>query len=652
MSRPLRVLIVEDSPDDTDLLIRELQRGGFEPSFERVEDRPGMVRALESGSWDLVISDYRLPGFSGIGALDLVREKALDIPFIIVSGVIGEETAVQAMKAGAHDYLMKGNLSRLAPAIERELREAQNRREQRRAQEEREVTIQLLRMINTARDTRELTQSVTEFLKTCFHCQTVVIRPHNGMDDGNRRDGEGREAAAKIPLRCGNDTVGFLELGDRQKERFTAPTIAVLERLADSLAIGLAHRMGADELRRTNRALRTISDCNQTVVRVTQEQRLLDEICRIITETGGYPLAWVGLAENDEAKTVRPAARAGEAQGYMETLRVSWANNERGQGPTGTAIRTGQITICRDIPNDPRFAPWRPGVTRYGLKSSIALPLLAGPEGGVLGSLNIYSDREDAFDATEVALLSELAGDLAFGMSTIRLREERRKGEERLGEYQEQLRALASELSLAEDRERRRIASELHDQIGQALVFAKMKLKGLPELVGMKQFNDTIEEICGMVDQTIQSTRTLTFDLSSPLLEERGFEAALAEWLEEQVEHAHGIKCRFETDGQRKLLADDVRLVLFKAARELLINVVKHAKARKVRVESRRDGDRIYVTVEDNGMGFDPPVPGGKLRGFGLFSIRERLRPLGGEMHVDSEPGRGTQVTLTAPLRK
>ena len=134
MSNPLRVLIVEDSQDDTWLIVRNLQRAGFRPDFERVETMAAMREALETQSWDLIISDYSMPQFAGPAALALYRQKGLDIPFISVSGVIGEETAVEMMKAGAHDYVMKGNLARLAPAVRRELQAAHERRARKEAE--------------------------------------------------------------------------------------------------------------------------------------------------------------------------------------------------------------------------------------------------------------------------------------------------------------------------------------------------------------------------------------------------------------------------------------------------------------------------------------------------------------------------------------
>jgi len=140
MERPLRVLIIEDSEEDTQLLLRELGRGGYEVEFERVETAEAMQPALAQKTWDLILSDYTMPKFNALKALEVLEASHLDLPFIIISGTIGEETAVAALKAGANDFLVKGKFARLGPAIERELREAESRRERRHAEEARRAS--------------------------------------------------------------------------------------------------------------------------------------------------------------------------------------------------------------------------------------------------------------------------------------------------------------------------------------------------------------------------------------------------------------------------------------------------------------------------------------------------------------------------------
>ncbi|MBZ5668906.1 MAG: GAF domain-containing protein [Acidobacteriia bacterium] len=182
-----------------------------------------------------------------------------------------------------------------------------------------------------------------------------------------------------------------------------------------------------EEIRRLNRALRTISECDQAIVRVQEEPELVKTVCRILVEEGGYCLAWVGYAEQDEAKTVRPVGRAGFQQGYLETVNITWADAERGRGPTGTAIRTGQPCIQRHTSEDPDFAPWRNEALQRGYASSIALPLVR--DGKPFGALTVCAREVDAFDKEELRLLSDLADDLAFGSETIRARVERKRAE-------------------------------------------------------------------------------------------------------------------------------------------------------------------------------------------------------------------------------
>ena len=153
MNKQVRVLIIEDSRFDARVLIGELERGGYKPDYELVDTPEGMRTALTAKSWDIVISDYVMPDFSGLDAIRILQESGLDIPIIIVSGNIGEDTAVQAMKAGAHDYLIKGNLARLIPAIERELSEAQERRKRKKAEAELKSTKEKLEsFINNTSD--------------------------------------------------------------------------------------------------------------------------------------------------------------------------------------------------------------------------------------------------------------------------------------------------------------------------------------------------------------------------------------------------------------------------------------------------------------------------------------------------------------------
>jgi len=198
-------------------------------------------------------------------------------------------------------------------------------------------------------------------------------------------------------------------------------------------------RKGAEgSLQKTNRALRLISDCNQILIRATDEVELLNNICRLVIEEGGYTMAWVGYAREDETKSVRGMAIAGLEKDYRITLQLSWADVPRGRGPTGTAIRTGRMSILHNLGEDPEFAPWREEAQRRGYKSAIGLPLATADKS--FGALTIYSTSADAFDRGEADLLLELAGDLAFGIMALRSRAEHMRIEQSLRESEERLR--------------------------------------------------------------------------------------------------------------------------------------------------------------------------------------------------------------------
>ena len=147
MKSVLRILIVEDSPDDAELIVREIRRGGYMVDFVRVQTQSDMQQALVRDTWDLVLSDYSMPRFSAMGALDVLKNSGLDIPFLVISGTIGEETAVTALKAGVHDFLLKGKLARLIPAIERELRDAETRRSHRETESRYQLLVEQLPII-------------------------------------------------------------------------------------------------------------------------------------------------------------------------------------------------------------------------------------------------------------------------------------------------------------------------------------------------------------------------------------------------------------------------------------------------------------------------------------------------------------------------
>ena len=193
-----------------------------------------------------------------------------------------------------------------------------------------------------------------------------------------------------------------------------------------------------EELRRANRALRLLSGINEVLVRITEEATLLNEVCRIAVEVGGYRTAWVGFAEQDAAKTVRPVAHAGVETGYLASANLTWADTERGQGPGGRAIRTGKPCVENSVPSDPALAPWPEAAIQGGCRSVLGLPLIC--DGETLGVLVICSGEPDTFDLKDVGILEELASDLAYGLTALRTRAARSRAEEALRESEHSVR--------------------------------------------------------------------------------------------------------------------------------------------------------------------------------------------------------------------
>lgn len=453
-----------------------------------------------------------------------------------------------------------------------------------------------------------------------------------------------------------------LHLAGRRKDRTEFPVdvaLASLETEQGPLAMAFVRdvtqrKRAEGELRRLNRALQMITDCNQILVRAADEPTLLAEVCGTIVRIGGYRFAWVGYAEHDPAKTVRPVAQTGFEEGYLERAGITWGDEARGRGPTGTAIRTGQPAVARHISTDPAFSPWREEAVRRGYASSIALPLRAGGE--ALGALNVYAEEADAFDEAEVGLLKGLADDVAFGIAAIRARAERERAERELRESVELLRqtdeerqALLSRLVRAQDEERQLIAAEIHDDTIQDVTAVGLRLGALRRQVQDPQQLETLARLEETVSRSIERLRRLLFELHPPTLEHAGgLSAALRETLR-RLEEETDISVALE-DRAVEEPAAETRVICYRIAREALANVRRHATASRVDVlvESREGG--IFTRVHDDGIGFLPDDVPNQLPGhLGLVSMRERAAMAGGWCRVDSAPGRGTTVEFWVP---
>lgn len=181
------------------------------------------------------------------------------------------------------------------------------------------------------------------------------------------------------------------------------------------------YKLAEERLLRLNRELLAVRDCARAVLQATDEPKLLFDTCRIICNVAGYRMAWIGTVEHDEAKTIRPVAWSGVEDGYLASVAITWADTERGRGPTGTAARTGKTVVLEDYASNPSGRPWRERAYQRGYRSSIAVPLF-GSDGGVCAVLTVYGSQPFVFTSGPVRLLEEVTEDLAAGIGALRAR--------------------------------------------------------------------------------------------------------------------------------------------------------------------------------------------------------------------------------------
>jgi len=604
--KPLKVLIVEDDEDDAVLAVRLLEKAGFTVEWRRVETSTAMAQALDAEAWDLIVADYRLPHFSGEEALYLAQQRALEIPFIIVSGTIGEERAVAMMKAGADDYLLKGNLARLGPAVERELEEAEVRRQRREAQEAlREAEDRFQQFMEhlpagaflKEPDTRTL--YVNRFLREAFGWENPVgktayeLFPRPVAEQIQADDAKALAEGALVSEEEITDAVGR----NRVFETHRFPiNLADGRCVVGGIAVDVTKRKRAEEtLREREQFLQTVFDGMDDGIGVRDRSLTLIRVNRWLQQRYADRMPLLGR-------------KCYEVFQCRDTI-CPWC-------PAVRAMKTGQTQS--------EVTPYPSAENPTGWHELTAFPLRSA-DGEIIGVIEHVKDV------------------------TARVQADHERQQ-----YEEHLRHLAAELVQAEERERQRLATNLHDSVGQTLASAKMTLQDLRQHAEADPaLAEGFRRACDFVGEAVEHTRRTVFDLSPPILHEVGFEAAL-ESLVERVGVVHDLPITLQQNTDQAVpLSEEVRIVLYRSVRELLHNVVRHAAATHATVSVHRTDEHIHITVEDDGMGFDPEATRGRgdlAAGFGLFDIRERLDYLGGNVDIRSIADKGTRVTLTAPL--
>jgi PAS domain S-box-containing protein len=442
-----QVLVVDDDPKTGAILQGLLRPWGLKVTA--LSDPRQFWHTLSAEQPDLLILDVEMPGISGIEICRVVRNEPRwsELPILFLTVHNDAEIVNQVFAVGADDFVSKPIVGpelavRIINRLERMklLRHMSNsHRSQVEQRENRwraifEAEPQCVKLIAVDGTLLEINPA------------GLAMRSLNSSDEVIGKSiyddiaPEDRQAFRQLHLSVIQGNKGTLEyemITPQGHRRWMETHSVPFKNEADGTCVHLAitrdiHecKQAAAELRRVNRTLKTLSECNQALVRATDESDLLVQICQIIVEIGGYRLAWVGFAAQDEAQSIHPAAQAGYEEGYLQSLHLSWAVSKQGQSPTGTAIRTGKPCIVQNILTDPRFEIWRQEAYHQGYAATISLPLMA--ESLSFGALSIYAAEPDAFDADEVKLLSKLAADLAYGIVALRTQRDRAAAQKNL----------------------------------------------------------------------------------------------------------------------------------------------------------------------------------------------------------------------------
>ena len=483
MDKEFHILMLEDNPTDAELAERELRKAKLAFSLKRVETEEDFLKELKNLAPDLILSDYKLPSYDGLSALAAARENCPVVPFIFISGEIGEELAIETLKGGATDYVLKHRLSRLVPAVNRALREAEERAERRQAEESLRVSEERYRALYE----------------------------------------------------------------DNPSTYFTVDTKGTV------LSV---NQFGAVQLGYTTKEL-----IGQPVLNVFYE---------------------------DDKKAV------------LEQLSVCLRN-------PGQIFQWEFRKVCKN------------GSILWVRESARAIP-------DVVGSPVVFIVCEDITD--------------------------RKQAEEKIQLYTERLQNLSSQLIKVQEIERRHIAHELHDEIGQVLTAVKINLQAIQGLSKDRQYAPSLKESIVTIDRALQQVRNLSLDLRPSMLDDLGLVSTLRWYMDRQMRQA-GLHAKLIAKPSQIHLPLGLETICFRIVQEALTNVVRHAKAKHAHVELQQRDTKLELIIRDDGIGFNVRTAQKRAsRGvsFGLLGMQERVRLAGGEIEIKSKPNHGTMIRARFPL--
>ncbi len=470
--------------------------------------------------------------------------------------------------------------------------------------------------------------------------------------------------------------LGCFEIHDRlDGEDFDEQDLVMLKSLAGIVAAALQNaqllaerKQARGKLANANRTLRMLSDCNQALIRATEEPLLLATICQLIVDEGGYVMAWVGEAVHDDACSVKPVAHAGFNDNYLSDVRISWADNALGQGPSGRSIRGHRFVVCQDILHDPAFLPWREQALKQGYAASVSFPLIVDEE--IAGVLNIYASTPNAFYPEEMELLQELVGDLAFGLEVLRHRDAEKTLEAQFRQAQkmEAIGTLAGG-----------IAHDFNNMLAGMLGTLYLVRKDLPDnpqaQEKLKQVEVTGFRAADVISQLLTFARKGDAHLQvlalKPFLKEAIKMARSG--IPESIHLSLNVPVEACTVKGDVTLLQQVLLNLITNARyavrgcsqpeiQVSLAVVQPDKKWRLKYPALPNDPFVQLTVADNGCGinleiqnriFDPFFTTKKVgegTGLGLAMVYGTVQSHHGVIEVESEQGKGCAFHVWLPL--
>jgi diguanylate cyclase (GGDEF)-like protein/PAS domain S-box-containing protein len=436
MTRKIRILLLDDTDEDAELILRALRKAGLLFEAEHVRNRGDFVEKLTSFAPDVIISDYNMPGFDGMAALEVVKDHDQRIPVLIVTGALGDEHAVELLKAGAKDYVLKDRLARLSPAVTRVLADAAEARRRREAE--------LARQKAEARF-KAMIESISDIILLCgldgnMSYVSPSVKAVGGYEpeellgrslfellhpddtqaamDALQKIGLSPGVLIRTELRFVNKAGDWITLESMTRNLVHVAGVGGLVITARDITERKAQEQTTQRIARMHEVL---SGINGLIVRARSREELFSGACKLLVETGRMRLVWIGIMENDQS--VKAIAFHGAEDGYLDQIAISLdPTDARGRGPTGTALREKKSFFCNDIANDPMMQPWREGATERGFRSSGAVPFIVN--GTVTGCLNAYSGETGYFDTVEQNLLNEIGRNISYALEFILHREE------------------------------------------------------------------------------------------------------------------------------------------------------------------------------------------------------------------------------------